>query len=155
MKWVIFFLFLLALLYFSGEVKVLREIRNNNPLGLMDNGSAWIGKIGVDPKGMIIFDTSIHGIRAGLINIIHKQTRRDAKNLREIFAGYTTDYADPEKYAREIDYFSPSIYSIDEPIDVKNYLYEICIAVIRAEMSLNPYPDSIIQEGVQEALKDA
>jgi len=46
-----------------------RGIRNNNPLNIRTSASNWKGKIGVDDKGFVIFDTMENGIRAAIKNI--------------------------------------------------------------------------------------
>lgn len=42
----------------------LRGIRNNNPGNIRASKEAWIGQVGIDDKGFVIFDTIEHGIRA-------------------------------------------------------------------------------------------
>lgn len=160
MKWVILFLFLVAILILNQDKlgTALREIKANNPMGIRDfSNTPWVGKQGLDDKNFVIFDTVEHGIRAGCINLIHKQTKYGAKNLQEIFNGYTTDYENPDKYAQNIDIYTLEITSIYQPIDLRNFdlLKRICLGVIRNEIGINPYSNETIEAGVQLALNEA
>jgi hypothetical protein len=57
---------------------VPRGIKNNNPGNLRASDSfTWQGQIGVDDKGFCVFDTSINGIRALIINAFRLQEQGD------------------------------------------------------------------------------
>jgi len=163
MKQFILLLFLVALLFLLlRNPNMPKEILYNNPMGLKDDGvSKWQGMTGKDASGMLQFGTPTEGIRAGCINLIHKQTKHGYKTLSQVFSGYSADsgYASTNKYAIDIlDYllahgFAP--ITIDYPIDVSGNMELICRGVIREELGLNPYLDSVIQAGTNQAVLEA
>jgi hypothetical protein len=72
-----------------------RGIRNNNPGNLEYHaGIAWRGQVGTDGR-YAVFDTSVNGIRAMMINL-HTYMRRDGVNtVREIITRWAPHGENP------------------------------------------------------------
>lgn len=58
---------------------------NNNPLNIKGDDD-WVGRIGTDSRGHVIFDTEEHGIRAAARTMDNKW-KAGQKTLRELIGG--------------------------------------------------------------------
>jgi hypothetical protein len=159
MNWLFPFLILGVILtiYLTEGTNVPREILDNNPGGIRDmtGNAGWVGQQGTDGKNFVQFDTPTNGIRALCLNLLHKQEIDGKQTLNTIFAGYSTDQPDPWYANNILGFLLNNGYApitIDSPISVRNNMDLFCRAVIHNELTINPYPDSIIQAGEQAAL---
>jgi len=63
-----------------------RGLRNNNPGNIRDNPmNNWLGRIGADDKGFVIFDKPENGIRA-IARTLDSYARRGIKSLSAIIS---------------------------------------------------------------------
>lgn len=70
----------------SAVVYTQRGLRNNNPGNIRDNPqNNWLGRIGADDKGFVIFDKPENGIRA-MVRTIDSYQRRGIKSVSGIIS---------------------------------------------------------------------
>jgi hypothetical protein len=93
---------------------------NNNPFNVRPIPGGWRGQVGVDYRGLTMFDTLESGVRAGVINILTQFRRRPDLTLSEFGAKYAPasagnppDYG--ERLARTLRYDPYAPYNIDAP----------------------------------------
>jgi hypothetical protein len=93
---------------------------NNNPFNIKSIPGGWRGQVGVDYRGLVMFDTMERGVRAGMINILSQFRRRPDLTLAEFgrkyapaSAGNPPDYG--ERLARTLRYDPNAPYDIDAP----------------------------------------
>lgn len=61
---------------------------NHNPCNLRDEGIPWQGLVGADSRGLCIFDTDFHGLRAGARDIFVKWYRDGLRTVADIIGKY-------------------------------------------------------------------
>ncbi len=72
---------------FRGKADAPKGIRNNNPGNLIDDGTAWKGKVGNDGH-FIIFEDVGFGIRASLLDYHTKIVKDDLTDIQSIITKY-------------------------------------------------------------------
>lgn len=126
-------------------------IRNNNP-GNIRSGQRFLGEVGVDSYGFAVFDKPENGIRAIAVDLLTKMERA-VDTVREII----TRWAPPkenntEAYIRAV---CVALGVKDDDILSLNHADLLCRfvrAIIVHENGWCPYPDSMIEDGVQDVL---
>lgn len=78
---------LAALFFLKGDtMKKAVGIRNRNPLNIRDNkANAWVGRIGADELGFVIFDTPENGYRAAA-KILKSYAKRGIVSINDIIS---------------------------------------------------------------------
>ncbi|MDE2020405.1 MAG: structural protein P5 [Patescibacteria group bacterium] len=62
-----------------------RSLRNNNPGNIrFDPNNQWLGQVGVDPDGFVIFSSPYYGFRALSLIWLHYQTRDGLTTLTQM-----------------------------------------------------------------------
>lgn len=68
-----------------------RGLRNNNPGNIRDNQqNDWLGRVGKDDKGFVIFDKPENGIRA-IVRTLDSYARRGINTVGEIISTWAPD----------------------------------------------------------------
>ena len=129
-----------------------RGIRNRNPGNLRDTDIPWRGLVGTDKDGFCIFDCPENGIRA-MTRDIYGDWKKDGKRtLRSLIMEYAPpNENDTENYIRYVA--SHVGVEPDDPInlDDRSFLRKIIITKIQMECGYNPYPISVIDDGIERA----
>lgn len=152
MKWAYWSI---ALLLLAGGGAVVytktRGLRNNNPGNIRYNSyNNWVGQVGQDGDGFVIFDKPVNGIRA-MARTLQSYRNRGIVTVDQIISTWapsiennTQSYID-EVY-RRTGWERPFLPSKEEG----DYL-ALIKAMISHENGLNPYPDSLIKQGIAAA----
>lgn len=135
---------------------MLQEIQNNNP-GNIRNVSAytWLGEIGTDYRGFVIFDTLTHGIRAMIKLLRNYGTLYGSDTIREIITRYAPagapDYNNPVLYISQVSEWSG--INPDQVINWNdfNQVHRLISAMIRKETS-ETVPQEVILSAYQLAI---
>lgn len=127
-----------------------RGIRNKNP-GNLRPGSPWVGALGDDGDGYLIFDTPENGIRALAKNLLTYYRRHGLDTV----AGIINRWAPPSEnntgsYVRAVA--AALGVPPDAKINVPAQLEPLTVAIIRHENGLQPYSTGTIGEGIRRAL---
>lgn len=131
-----------------------RGIRNNNPLNVERTGrDRWVGMADAQTDDrFVVFTSPECGIRAGALILQRYQDKHDLHTIREIIARWapatendTNAYA--EAVARRVG------VKPDDPVNVQDYRTARAMieAMIRLENGRQPYPPSVIDEGLRRA----
>lgn len=131
-----------------------RGILLNNPFDIRISNTQWRGKvIPSEDKDFETFDTSWHGIRAGLKNLYNYQTLHKLDTIREIITRYapasendTTAYIEAVSTRMKCD--PDATLDLNDP----QTLYALGIAVIEQEQGRNPYSPALILDEVDNVL---
>jgi len=136
-----------------------RGIRNNNP-GNIRPGSRWVGIVG-DDGGYLIFDTPENGIRALGKNLLTYYNRYGLNTVRSIISRWAPPVGkDPvtgKAYTQATESYIAAVaralsVAPDTVIHVPNFLQPLATAIIKHENGMQPYPQSVIAEGIRRAL---
>lgn len=122
--------------YFISK-KMTRGMRNNNPFNLRTSNSKWIGKVGVDDKGFVIFDSLTHGVRAGVINLTNGYFKKGL-SIKQIIAKYAPaeDNNDESAYVKNIVKMSDHFNADYVPVSAEDFLL-VCKAIVRVEQGFD------------------
>lgn len=140
-----------------------RGIRNNNPGNIDFNPrNDWVGQLGKEPGGRFaIFDTPENGIRA-LGKLLIAYRGKDGMPgvggkgidtvLETINRWAPASENDTQAYAATVA--KRLGVRITDPIDIRSLatLRGMVVSIIIHENGLNPYRDSILDEGIRRAL---
>lgn len=145
---------LMGLAFMAGGVVVVdkfkaRGLRNNNAGNIRwDNKTNWLGQVGADDKGFIIFETPEHGIRA-MTRVLQSYQRRGVVTLGDIIATWAPAIEnDVEAYIKSVE--SQTGFKRGQVMFNQNYP-ELIAAIIKHENGRQPYAMSLILEGVSLA----
>jgi len=125
-----------------------RGIRNNNPGNIRKGSSQWQGMSAEQSdKSFVQFVSPVYGIRA-LAKLLKNYQSRYGLNTVE---GLISRYAPPNEnitgaYVKSV----ANAIGVDarQPINVTQYLPTLVAAIIKHENGLQPYPESLILQGV-------
>lgn len=125
-----------------------RGIRNNNPGNIRKGSSQWQGMSAQqnDPA-FVQFDSPVYGIRALAKLLKNYQARYNLNTVEEIISRY----APPNEnitgaYVKSV----ANAIGVDarQEINVTQYLPALVAAITKHENGLQPYPESLIRQGV-------
>lgn len=87
---------------FRNDLTAGRNLRNNNPCNV--KGKGWQGQIGTDSRGLAIFENTLFGIRAAMIDILKDFGVDGQKTIFALINEYapSTDNNNPNKYSNFI-----------------------------------------------------
>lgn len=153
MKW---YHWLVLLIIFSGggymAYKATRGIRNKNPGNIRFNKyNDWIGQVGQDDEGFIIFSDVAYGIRAMARLITNYQS-----NGHRTVAQIITRWAPPNENNTQA-YINSVVKQMDLPgadfIPAKNEgdYHALIKAIIKHENGVQPYEDELISKAISLA----
>lgn len=149
-----YFYLLGALVLFGGGTvvyKKTRGLRNNNPGNIRYNSANnWVGQVGQDADGFVKFDKPVNGIRA-MARTLQSYRNRGIITVDQIIATWapaiennTQSYIDG--VYRRTGWERPFVPTKEEG----DYL-PLINAMIWHENGINPYPDSLIKQGIAAA----
>lgn len=125
---------------------VARGIRNNNPGNIRwDEKTNWLGMVGQDDKGFIVFDTPEYGIRAEA-KILKSYARRGVITLENIISTWAPPIEnETESYIKSVA--ARTGLSRFDVVAENNYPLLI-EAINYHENGSQPYSMAIIEKGV-------
>lgn len=127
-----------------------RGIRNNNPLNMKWNSvNNWVGQVGQDSGGYIIFDTAVNGVRAAAKNL-RSYSNAGFKSIRQIITRWTQgdSLTVQNNY---INYVSGQLkISPDVALNTNNWA-ALLSAMTYFENGSNPYQFNLFTQGVASA----
>jgi 16S rRNA C1402 (ribose-2'-O) methylase RsmI len=125
---------------------VSRGLRNNNAGNIRcDNKTNWLGQVGADDKGFIIFESPEYGIRA-MTRVLQSYQRRGVVTLGDIIATWAPAIENNvEAYIKSVE--SQTGFKRSQVMFVQNYP-ELIAAIIKHENGSQPYAMALIYEGV-------
>ncbi len=144
-----------------GDPKQARGYRNRNP-GNIDYvpTNRWQGQVGIEPapRGggrprFAVFESHEYGIRALAMLLTTYQDRHGLRTIRQIINRWAPGTENNTgSYVGFVDARMPR-HSADDVLDLHNYadMRELVVAIITHELGGNPYPDSVIDEGLRRA----
>lgn len=134
--------------------KQTRGIRNNNPGNIDRDGTPWQGMAddqSGDPR-FIVFKSAPYGIRAMARVLITYQDKHGLRTVRRIIGRWAPPVEnDTDAYVNAV---AASVgVGPDDVIDVHNFnvLRPLVKAIIKHENGVQPYPDGVINYGLQLA----
>lgn len=135
-----------------------RGVRNNNPGNIDYHASnAWQGQLGIEvgvPKPRFArFDTPENGIRALGKLLQTYQFKYGLKTVEAIIARWApSNENDTTAYVRAVEQKTGTTPNAQVNLKNSNVLFGFVKAIIHHENGADPYPDSVIAEGVRRAL---
>lgn len=87
---------------FRNDPTAGRNLRNNNPCNV--KGKGWQGQIGNDSRGLAIFENTLFGIRAAMMDILKDFGVDNQRTILSLINEYapSTDNNNPNKYSNFI-----------------------------------------------------
>lgn len=127
-----------------------RGIRNNNP-GNIRHGDNWLGRADSQPdQAFITFESPEYGVRAMARILRNYQTKYGLSTVR----GLISRWAPPieNNTGAYVDHVAHMLgVGADEQIIVAGHLGKLIPAIIRHENGIQPYPDTVIADGIEMA----
>lgn len=124
-----------------------RGLRNNNPGNIRAGDKPWLGQVGVDENGFVIFSDPFYGLRAMAVSLIHK--------------GSGTLYRLGLSWSPPADNRGDATYGIklaglmgespDRVIRFSDRLDDLLPAITRMENTLQPYSGAQVAEAINAA----
>jgi hypothetical protein len=140
----------LAVTFYGGKMALMmtvRGLRNNNPLNLR-TGNNWDGEstTKTDPA-FEVFSSPEWGIRAGGKTLLNYQRLHGLGSVIEIISRFAP--ATENDTAAYISQVSKALnIAPDQRIIVAEVLPQLVAAIIKHENGLNPYSETLIQNGL-------
>ncbi|WP_417437556.1 virion protein [Idiomarina abyssalis] len=121
-----------------------RGIRNNNPLNIEENGTAWEGKAGDDGR-FVVFSSPLYGIRAAARILRTYASKYQLNTISGIVARWAPPVEnDTDNYIN----FVSSKAGVDANAPLNDETYPAVIAaMIQMENGDNPYSIDDIKQG--------
>ena len=135
-----------------------RGVRNNNPGNIDYNkANAWQGQLGLElgvPKPRFArFDTAENGIRALGKLLLTYQDKHKLRTVTAVISRWApSNENDTAAYVKAVERSTKTSHG--DTIDLRSYgvMAGFVKAIIHHENGGDPYPDSVIAEGVRRAL---
>jgi hypothetical protein len=126
--------------------KKARGLRNNNAGNIRwDNKTNWLGQIGADDKGFIIFERPEYGIRA-MTRVLQSYQRRGVVTMGDIIATWAPAVENNvEAYINSVEIQTG--FKRGQVMFLQNYP-ELIAAIIKHENGSQPYAMELIKQGV-------
>lgn len=130
-----------------------RGERNNNPGNLRNSPEyTWIGEIGSDAQGFVVFDTAENGLRALGKDLLTKAAR-GLNTIEEIVAVYAPSFEnDVQAYIRALEKFTGFGRGQLLQLTDSRVLITLMEGIVRHENGRMIYPDSLLARGAERAL---
>lgn len=127
-------------------------LRNNNPFNLIFVASIpWRGQTGSAGR-FAVFDTSLNGIRAGMINIHTKMNRDNLKTVRKIITVLSPPIENPTEAFIQFVATRMGVSS-DQPLIFSQHIIQLSKAIIQFENGQQPFTDMELQNALRESGK--
>jgi hypothetical protein len=132
-----------------------RAQRDNNPLAILQVlPDAWVGLVGKESNGFLIFNTPSNGVRAGFINLYNRYIKKELNTISKIFEIYDDGVlgfdADDVSY---IDRVSQWTGIGKDKVLTKDDLYKVGRAIERFENGSQWVSDTDYNTGYGLAMK--
>jgi len=144
---------LFAVFFGVSTVVLPRGIRNNNPLNLIKNNTAWKGlaKDQGDSR-FFIFSTEHFGLRAAARTLMNYQNRHNIHTIQGVIKRWAPPFEnDTIKYIKVVSdgaAISPdAVLNLQDP----ETLLKIMRPMIEVENGFNPFPDHVILLAIKDA----
>ena len=126
-----------------------RGLRNNNPGNIRDNPqNNWLGRVGADDKGFVIFDKPENGIRA-IVRTLDSYARRGIKSVQGIISTWAP--AVENNTASYIAHAAKKLgKSPGDEVNREEYA-ELIEVIIQHENGRQPYDRGTILRGIAAA----
>ena len=126
-----------------------RGIRNNNAGNIRwDNKTQWLGQVGADDKGFIIFSEPVYGIRA-MVRVLRSYQNRGIVTLEQIISTWAPPIENnTESYIKSVE--QRTGFKRGDVMFQQHYP-KLIDAIIYHENGSQPYAMSIIDRGVSIA----
>lgn len=143
-------LFALAYKIIRSMSRISKPQRSKNPFSLIQkNPDAWRGLVKADSKGFLEFDTVVHGVRAGFINLFNRYFLRGLNTIEEIFPVYAPPFEnDTEAYIRQVSKLTG--FTPDQILSIDDY-FHLGKAIVKVESGSNWVSDAELLEGFKLA----
>lgn len=128
-----------------------RGLRNHNPGNIRDTRDTWVGEIGRDAGGYVIFDADEHGLRAMAIVLLSYQSRHGIHTIRGIVQRYAPALDGNNEAAYVAHICAVLGLGADEPFAIDVVLPELMAVMIAHENGANPYSMAMIERAVSTA----
>ena len=142
--------------FIRGLISMTPGIRNNNPFNMRDYNIPWLGRVGADKAGLLIFDKVENGIRAAG-NDLKNGWLKGETTISKIVSAWAppkgkaqdgTEYTNPtEKYIQ----FVSQQTGIAPNKELSSFGEYVAIgkAMIKMENGKNPYDDALIAKSLR------
>lgn len=131
-----------------GSELMPRGIRNNNPLNIEKNNTAWQGKINGADARFATFVSPEYGIRAGAKILLNYQKLYNLDTIEKIFNRYAPPFENNTNAYAEHMAKSLGIKTTDKISLTKSNLVPLITAMIKHENGVQPYDINTISKGV-------
>jgi len=135
---------------FAQQYPRYRGIRNNNP-GNIRHGDDWNGRTAEQPDpSFITFESPEYGVRAMARILRNYQQKYGLNTVNGLISRWAPPVEnDTGSYVAHVAHLAG--VGPDQPIDVNDHLETLVAAIIRHENGIQPYPDSVITDGISMA----
>lgn len=134
------------------EDKRPRGIRNNNPTNIEDSGIPWQGRIGNDGR-YVVFDTEVHGLRAGFLEIYDSIVRDHDDTIRTLVSQWAPPFENlTGAYQQSVA--QQTGIGLDTKLSYRTHAEKILRAIVRQENGYNPYSDAVYIAAYRAAGKE-
>ncbi len=154
-EWLIWIAIATGLIALGGTAAIVytgaRGLRNNNPGNIRKGTSQWQGMSAQQTDSAFVqFVSPVYGIRALAKLLKNYQARYGLDTVEEIISRYAPPNENiTGSYVRAV---ADSIgVAPRQTINVNQYLPALVAAITKHENGLQPYPESLIREGVSLA----
>lgn len=128
-----------------------RGLRNNNPGNIRHGSSRWQGMSPTQTDDAFVqFTDPVYGIRALTKLLQNYQARYNLNTVEQIISRYAPPTENiTGAYVKSV----ANAIGVDPraPINVRDVMPQMVKAIIRHENGQQPYPDSVIMEGINRA----
>ena len=130
----------------------VKGLDNKNPFNLEFRTSIqWRGQIGTDGR-FVVFNTSLNGLRAGMINIHTKFTRDGIKTVRGLISVLSPASENPTE--NFIAFISGRLsVSPEQPLEFGQVIIPLSKAIVSFETGVvdGGFPDSLYKDALRES----
>lgn len=124
-----------------------------NPLNIKAGASKWVGEVGRNDKGFVVFDSPINGVRAAVKILRTYSNKYGINTVEDIVSRFAPSTENSTgRYISEVckqTGFAPS-----EKLDTQNpeVLRKLVGAMMQQEIGGNPYSEETLRKGISTAL---
>lgn len=130
------FIVLLGVALLIASSQQNRGIRNNNWLNIKHNSrNNWVGQIGVDNKGYVIFDTPLNGLRAGF-KTLQTYNENNYNTIEKIITRFAPPNENPTQ--QYINFVSSKTNIPSKATVTSNHFPSIIHAMTKQEVGIYP-----------------
>lgn len=124
-----------------------------NPLNIKAGTSKWVGEVGRNDKGFVVFDSPINGVRAAVKILRTYDNKYGVNTVEDIVSRFSPSTENSTcRYISEV--CKQTGFAPNEKLDMQNpeVLRKLVGAMMRQEIGGNPYSEETISKGISAAL---